>query len=98
MGQIWVWSSFAERVSAEDPYFDSFWTKPGFVGHDLPELLAGDLIDTTATITRVLTAQDVLDDPTFDQADFQVLAKPRHDAVLVTEQEGAAQEVTGGSG
>jgi hypothetical protein len=73
MGQIWVWSSFAARVSAEDPYFEDFWTKPGFVGHDQPELLAGDLLDTTATITRVLTAQDILDDPTFDQAQYQVL-------------------------
>jgi hypothetical protein len=73
MGQIWVWSSFAERVSAEDPYFDKFWTTPGFVGHDQPELLASDLLDTTATITRVLTAQDVLDDPTFNQAEYQAL-------------------------
>src|ERR1700709_768820 len=45
MGQIWLWSSMAERLINRDPYFDDFWTKPGFVGHDQPAAVQNDLID-----------------------------------------------------
>ena len=37
MGQIWLWSSIADLLHEQDPsYFEDFWTKPGYVGHDLP--------------------------------------------------------------
>ena len=37
MGQIWLWSSIADLLVAQDPaYFADFWTKPGYIGHDLP--------------------------------------------------------------
>ena len=38
MGQIWLWTSIADLLVEQDPgYFDDFWTKPGYVGHDSPE-------------------------------------------------------------
>ena len=37
MGQIWLWASIADSLQAQDPsYFESFWTNPGYVGHDQP--------------------------------------------------------------
>jgi hypothetical protein len=65
MGQIWMWASFAERLQHEDPYFVKFWTETGHVGYDQPELVTGDLIDKTVPITRVLTTQEIFDDPRF---------------------------------
>jgi hypothetical protein len=74
MGQIWLWSSMAERLQHDDPpYWDAFWTKPGHVGYDQPELVQGDLIDVRATVSRVLTAQEIVDDPTFDGPEYQAL-------------------------
>ena len=67
MGQMWLWTATADLLYAQDPeYFENFWTQPGYIGHDFPELVNGDLIDTTVTIERVLTAQQVVDDPTFN--------------------------------
>jgi hypothetical protein len=64
MGQIWLWSSMAEDLKRQDPdYFEAFWTKPGYIGHDAPHLLADDLIDVEATVTRVLSARDFQDNP-----------------------------------
>jgi hypothetical protein len=54
-------------------YFDAFWTKPGYVGHDAPQKLAGDLVRKTATITRVLTANDFNDNPEFRSPEYQRL-------------------------
>jgi hypothetical protein len=65
MGQIWMWASLAERLEREDPYFERFWTEPGHVGNDRPDLVQGDLIDTTLAVTRVLTTQEIFDDPEF---------------------------------
>jgi len=71
MGQIWYWTALAELLVAEDPeYFENFWTQAGYVGHDEPEHVMPDLVDTRATVARVLTARDVLDDPRF--------LEPRH--------------------
>ncbi len=37
MGQIWLWTSIADLLVEQDPaYFEDFWTKPGYVGHDIP--------------------------------------------------------------
>jgi hypothetical protein len=64
MGQIWLWSSIADDLSEQDPaYFENFWTEPGYVGHDQPQLVAGDLLDSTLTVARVLTAKELLADP-----------------------------------
>src|ERR1700685_418000 len=44
MGQIWLWSSIADLLVEQDPsYFEAFWTKPGYVGHDLPAAVESDL-------------------------------------------------------
>jgi hypothetical protein len=60
MGQLWLWCSMAERISREDPYFQRFWTEPGHVGFDQPELIRADLIDTRTTVKRVFTAGELL--------------------------------------
>ncbi len=70
MGQLWLWSSMAERISREDRYFARFWTEPGHVGFDQPELLQADLIDTQTTVTRVLTANDLANDEQFAEPRF----------------------------
>ncbi len=63
MGQIWLWSSISDNLNEQDPrYFENFWTKPGYVGHDFPQLVTGDIIDTTLPVTRVLAAQELLGD------------------------------------
>ncbi|MHB8463966.1 MAG: tannase/feruloyl esterase family alpha/beta hydrolase, partial [Acidimicrobiales bacterium] len=72
MGQMWLWTSMADSLEEQDPeYFERFWTQPGYIGHDQPELVAGDRIDARLTITRVLTARDMLEDPIFDAAEYQ---------------------------
>jgi hypothetical protein len=61
MGQIWLWSSIAGMLLEEDAaYFERFWTTPGYVGHDQPEVVRDDLIDTVLPITRIITAQDLM--------------------------------------
>jgi Tannase and feruloyl esterase/PKD domain len=71
MGQMWQWTAEADSIHDQDPsYFENFWTKPGYLGYDQPGLLASDRIDTTVTVTRVLSAQEVLDDPAFAAPDF----------------------------
>jgi hypothetical protein len=61
MGQIWLWSSIADMLLEEDAaYFEAFWTKPGYVGHDQPDAVLDDLIDVTSPVTRVITAQELL--------------------------------------
>jgi hypothetical protein len=74
VGQIWFWSSYAERIQRDYPeYWDAFWTKPGHVGFDQPGLVQPDLIDARATVSRVLTAQEVVDDVTFAAPEYQAL-------------------------
>jgi hypothetical protein len=74
MGQIWLWASQADRLYAEEPeYFENFWTIPGHVGFDQPELVNGDVIDKTVTVSRVLTAQDILDDPGYSAPEHGAL-------------------------
>jgi hypothetical protein len=73
-GQMWLWTSQADLLYQQEPdYFDNFWTIPGYIGHDLPAVVNGDLIDVTVTVSRVLTARDVVDDPAFASAEFDVL-------------------------
>jgi hypothetical protein len=72
MGQAWLWTSIADMlIEEEDPdYFDAFWNRPGYVGHDHPELLEHDLIDVRTTVGRVVTANDIVNDPEFAGPEF----------------------------
>jgi hypothetical protein len=40
------------------PYFKDFWEKPGYDGHDHPELYTADRVQLTTTIAQVITAAD----------------------------------------
>jgi hypothetical protein len=73
MGQMWLWCSMADRISREDPYYQRFWTTPGHVGYDQPELVAADLIDTQTTVKRVLTGTDIVGEQEFDGPEFAAL-------------------------
>jgi hypothetical protein len=75
-GVIWQWASMADRFLAQDDYYEKFWTTPGHIGHDAPELVAGDLIDTVGTVARVVRAQDFLDDPELQSPKYDRL-RPR---------------------
>ncbi len=79
-GVIWQWGSMADRMLAEDDYYEVFWTKPGYVGHDQPDLVVGDLIDKPGTVTRVVCAQDFLDDPELQRAEVRPPAAAGADA------------------
>lgn len=71
MGQMWLWSSMATRLQADYPdYWTSFWTKPGHVGFDQPELVAKDLIDLDTTVKRLLYPKDLIEDPQFAGPEF----------------------------
>jgi hypothetical protein len=74
MGQIWLWTSTADMLQTDDAdYFEAFWTNPGYVGHDEPHHVLDDLIDTTASVSRVVTAQDLMDDDTFAGPEFDAI-------------------------
>ena len=76
-GQMWLWTSIADMLLEEDAdYFDAFWTKPGYLGHDAPEFVAGDKIDARAQVARVLTARQLRDDPAFADPVLQAAAYP----------------------
>ena len=71
MGQIWLWTSIADLLVEQDPsYFENFWTKPGYIGHDLPSAVEDDLIDVVTTVSKVITVQDLMTDPAFDAPEF----------------------------
>jgi hypothetical protein len=72
MGQMWLWCSIADLLFDEDPsYFDDFWTKPGYVGHDQPDAVAGDVIDADLTVARTLQLADLVSDPEFAGAEYE---------------------------
>ncbi|MFA7324404.1 MAG: hypothetical protein WC005_08600, partial [Candidatus Nanopelagicales bacterium] len=80
MGQIWLWASMANRLQADYPdYWQNFWTEPGHVGHDRPDLVDDDLIMLDATVKRVLYAKDLLEDETLQTKE---LAQTRSLAAL----------------
>ncbi|HEY2332283.1 MAG TPA: PKD domain-containing protein [Acidimicrobiales bacterium] len=61
MGQIWLWSSIADLLVEQDrEYFENFWTKPGYIGHDLPSAVEDDILDVHTTVSRVVTARDLI--------------------------------------
>lgn len=46
-------------VAMADPtYFTDFWTKPGYLGHDRPELFAKDRIQFKSTVAAPITAAE----------------------------------------
>jgi len=66
MGQIWLWSSYAQRLQQEHPeYWEAFWTKPGHVGFDSPQHVQDDLIHITTKVKRPVYAMEILQDPQF---------------------------------
>src|ERR1700722_8547828 len=85
MGQMWLWTSMAERIAAEDPYFTAFWQEPGHLGHDQPELLRDDLMQAEIKVKRVLTATDLSQDPELDRPE---LARLRGTAVIMASMSG----------
>src|ERR1700743_1526293 len=71
MGQTWLWTSTAEMLQAADKsYFENFWTKPGYIGHDFPELVADDLIDVTLPVPRVVRGSDFMEDSRYAGPEF----------------------------
>jgi hypothetical protein len=75
-GVIWQWGSMADELQREDDYYEKFWTTPGHVGYDQPDLVRGDRIDKPGTVTRVICAQDFLDDPELRKPEYASL-RPR---------------------
>jgi hypothetical protein len=60
--QLWASASWMFGMSGlkeNDPsYFEDFWTKPGYLGHDHPHSLGSVLLDTRCTVTRVQRGPD----------------------------------------
>jgi hypothetical protein len=75
-GVIWQWGSMADRLQKETTFYRDFWTKPGHIGFEEPELVNGDLIDKPGKITRVICAQDFIDDPELSAPKYEKL-RPR---------------------
>jgi hypothetical protein len=74
MGQIWLWSSIADQLVEQDPsYFEDFWSKPGYIGHDLPVAVEEDIIDTVTTVSRVVTVRELISDPAFDAPEYLLM-------------------------
>src|SRR3546814_11145567 len=65
-GQIWLWTSIADMLIEEDAdYFSAFWSKPGYLGHDSPQLVEKNILDSKAKVVRVLTARELPENPEF---------------------------------
>ncbi|MDO8364375.1 MAG: tannase/feruloyl esterase family alpha/beta hydrolase [Actinomycetota bacterium] len=85
-GQIWLWTSIADMLYEQDPsYFECFWSRPGYVGHDHPHLVQPDVIDTVATVRRVLTAKELATLEGYEGAEFITL---RNLAVIMATMSG----------
>jgi PKD domain-containing protein len=108
MGQIWLWSSLADSLVADDPgYFEDFWSKPGYVGHDMPAMVMGDLIDTTATVKRIISPRELNEQEEFSGPEYQTMrifaamiggAGPTYDMPYAVELEGVGPGYRLGSG
>ncbi|MDB6062515.1 MAG: hypothetical protein JWM78_2618 [Verrucomicrobiaceae bacterium] len=71
MGQAWLWCSIADLLQEEDAdYFDAFWTKPGYAGHDQPWLVNDDLINIKLKVKRVITAKEMLTNPAYSGPEY----------------------------
>jgi hypothetical protein len=71
MGQMWLWTSIGDMLQKEDAeYFQNFWTKPGYLGHDNPELVEADLISHTGKVSRIVTGREFRDNAEFAGPEF----------------------------
>jgi hypothetical protein len=71
MGQMWLWTSIADMLQSEDAaYFENFWTKPGYVGHDNPQFVEDDLINYTGKVSRIVTGREFRDSADFSGPEF----------------------------
>ncbi len=108
MGQIWLWTSIAELLLEEDgDYFEAFWTRPGYVGHDSPENVRRDLIDVTLPVSRVVRTSDLLQDPAFAGPEYAAIrtlaglmaaASNRYDLPVAIEVKGVGEGYRQGAG
>lgn len=74
MGQIWLWSSLADSLISDDPeYFNNFWNKPGYIGHDMPSAVNEDIVNTTAIIKRTISAKNLNEDEEFSGPEYQTM-------------------------
>ena len=74
LGQMWLWTSMADSLEQQDPsYFQDFWTKPGYVGHDQPQFISQDVINRPAKVRRVLTGRDIVEGEQFADDQYQNL-------------------------
>jgi hypothetical protein len=74
MGQMWLWASMAERLQREDAaYFDAFWTKPGYVGHDMRQAVERDILDVRTTVARTLVAKEIVQSEEFQGPEYNQL-------------------------
>src|SRR3546814_2246358 len=68
---------FRSMLIEEDAdYFSAFWSKPGYLGHDSPQLVEKDIIDSKAKVVRVLTARELQENPAFADPEIQAAAYP----------------------
>jgi hypothetical protein len=108
MGQIWLWTSIADMLLEEDgDYFESFWTRPGYVGHDSPEHVRGDLIDVTLPVSRIVRTSDLLQDAAFAGPEYAAVrtlaglmaaASNRYDLPVAIEVKGVGDGYRQGAG
>lgn len=57
---VLVWTYQNESFRRFDPsYFDDFWNKTGYLGHDEPELLKADRISFKSKVRRILTGAEL---------------------------------------
>jgi hypothetical protein len=108
MGQMWLWTSLADLLLEEDgDYFEAFWTRPGYVGHDSPEHVCGDLIELQRPVSRVIRARDLLESGEFTTPEYAPLrtiaglmaaASNRYDLPIAIEVRGIGDGYRQGAG
>src|SRR3546814_16711396 len=68
---------FRSMLIEEDAdYFSAFWSKPGYLGHDSPQIVEKDIIDSKAKVVRVLTARELQETPAFADPEIPPAAYP----------------------
>src|SRR3546814_16260368 len=76
-GQSWLWTSIADMLIEEDAdYISAFWSKPGYLGHDYPQLVEKDIIDSKAKMVRVLTDRELKENPAIAEPEIQAETYP----------------------
>jgi len=55
---MWVFTLYMTR-DANPGYYEDFWTRPGYLGHDEPDLFRDLLINDKTTITKVVRPDDL---------------------------------------